>query len=309
MSADHGPVSDIEAEAQRQKTALLYRNSGIVLGVSVVNASVLAYVNSTLHASAEVAFLWWSSFVIITAGRYLLTLRFQAANPDAAAAPVWRRRHIVGTAIAAAAWSVGTVVFAWHAPDGARLFTGLVMAGMVAGAVPTLAPVPVAFRTFTYPVLVCLAAVILLQADSVLVWAFGSMIVIFLAGILLSTRYLQETLDVSIRLGLTQGRLVAQLEQARDAGEAALAERKRAEVTLQASEERSRIILQYSPTGILHYNNELVVTYCNDSIAQILQVRSQELLGFDMKTLEDQRVVPALRAATEGKEGTYEGEF
>jgi diguanylate cyclase (GGDEF)-like protein/PAS domain S-box-containing protein len=309
MSADPDPASDIEAEVQRQKTALLYRSSAIVLGVSVVNASVLACVNTTLHAPAELAFLWWISFVIITAGRYLLTRRFFAASPDAAAAPAWRRRHIVGTAIAATAWGAGTVLFVWHAPDGARLFTGLVMAGMVAGAVPTLAPVPAAFRTFTYPVLVPLAAVILLQADSLLGWAFGSMIVIFLAGILLSTRYLHEMLDVSIRLGLTQGRVAAQLEQARDTAEAALAERKRAEVTLQASEERSRIILQYSPTGIMHYNNELVVTYCNDSIARMLQVRRQELLGFDMKTLKDQRVVPALRAAIDGKEGAYEGEF
>jgi diguanylate cyclase (GGDEF)-like protein/PAS domain S-box-containing protein len=309
MSADSNPASEIEAEVQRQKTALLFRNSGIVLGVSVVNASVLAYVNSTLHAPVDVAFLWWCSFVIITAGRHLLTRRFLTASQDAAAAPAWRRRHIVGTAIAATAWGAGSVLFVWDAPDGARLFTGLVMAGMVAGAVPTLAPVPAAFRTFTYPVLVPLAAAILLQADSVLSWAFVSMIVIFLAGILLSTRYLHETLDVSIRLGLKQGRLVAQLEQARDVAEAALAERKLAEVTLQASEERSRIILQYSPTGILHYNNELVVTYCNDSIARILQVRKEELLAFDMKTLGDQRVVPALRAAVDGKEGAYEGEF
>ncbi len=309
MPADPNPASDVEAETQRQKTALLYRNSELVLGVTVINASFLAYVNTTLHASADVAFVWWAIFVIVTAGRYLLTRRFLAAKPDAAAAPAWRHRYIAGTALAAGSWSVGTILFVWHAPDGARLFTGLVMAGMVAGAVPALAPVPSAFRTFTLPVLIALAAAILLQADSVLGWAFGSMIIIFLGGMLLSARYLHEMLDVSIRLGLKQGRLVAQLEQARDAAEAALAERKRAEVTLQASEERSRIILQYSPTGILHYDNELVVTYCNDRIARILQMQREEVLGFDMKTLGDQRVVPALRAAIDGKEGAYEGEF
>jgi diguanylate cyclase (GGDEF)-like protein/PAS domain S-box-containing protein len=309
MSAARDPASVIEAEAQRQKTALLYHNSGIVLGVSVVNACVLAYVNTTLHASPQVALLWLSAVVIITAGRYLLTRRFVAASPDAAAAPAWRQRYITGTAAAAAAWSLGIVLFVWNAPDGERLFTGLVIAGMVAGAVPTLAPVPAAFRTFTLPVLLILAAASLLQADSALSWAFGSMIAIFLVAVLLSARYLHQTLDVSIRLGLKQGSLVAQFEQARDAAEAALVERKRTEATLQASEERSRIILQHSPTGILHYNNELVVTYCNDSIVRILRVRREELLGFDMKTLAEQRVVPALQAAIEGKEGTYEGEF
>ena len=309
MSADPNPASDIEAETQRQKTALLYRNSEIVLGVTIVNASLLAYVNNTLHASADVAFAWWAILVAISAGRYLLTRRFLATNPDAATAPAWRQRYMVGMALAAATWAVGSVLFVWHAPDGARLFTGLVVAGMVAGAVPTLAPVPAAFRAFTLPVLIPLAAAILLQADSVLGWAFGSVTLIFLAGMLLSARYLHEILDVSIRLGLEQGRLVAQLEQARDVAEAALAERKRAEATLQASEERSRIILQYSPIGILHYDNELVVTYCNDRVARILQVQREGLLGFDMKTLGDQRVVPALRAAIDGKEGAYEGEF
>ena len=309
MSADPNPASDIEAETQRQKTALLYRNSEIVLGVTIVNASLLAYVNNTLHASADVAFAWWAILVAISAGRYLLTRRFLATNPDAATAPAWRQRYMVGMALAAATWAVGSVLFVWHAPDGARLFTGLVVAGMVAGAVPTLAPVPAAFRAFTLPVLIPLATAILLQADSVLGWAFGSVTLIFLAGMLLSARYLHEILDVSIRLGLEQGRLVAQLEQARDVAEAALAERKRAEATLQASEERSRIILQYSPIGILHYDNELVVTYCNDRVARILQVQREGLLGFDMKTLGDQRVVPALRAAIDGKEGAYEGEF
>jgi len=58
MSADPNPDSDIEAETQRQKTALLYRNSELVLGVTVINASLLAYVNTTLHASADAAFVW-----------------------------------------------------------------------------------------------------------------------------------------------------------------------------------------------------------------------------------------------------------
>ncbi len=306
---DFEPASDVEAELQRQKTALLYRNSKIVLGVTIVNASLLAYVNTTLHASAGYALLWWSALVCITAARFLLTRRFLAARPDAGAAPLWRRRYITGTAMAATTWAAGTVLFVWDAPVGASLFTGLVVAGMVAGAVPTLAPVPAAFRTFKLLVLVPAAAAVLLQADSVLGWAFGLMILIFLGGMMLSARYLHEVLEVSIRLGLTQGRLVAQVEQARDTAEAALAERKRAQATLQASEQRSRIILQHSPTGILHYDNDLVVTYCNDRIVHILRLSREDLLGCDMVAIADPRVLPALRAAIEGRQGSYEGEL
>ena len=111
----------------------------------------------------------------------------------------------------------------WHAPDGARCFTGLVLCGMVAGAVPILAPVPAAFRAFALLVSLPMAAVILLQATSALHWAFGIVALVFLGAVLASGRYLHETLDASIRLGLEKGRLLQNLEQAGRAAEAALA--------------------------------------------------------------------------------------
>jgi len=303
------PAREIEAEAQRQKTALLYRNAGIAQLINVVNASLLAYVNTTLHASASVAFAWWCVIVAISSARYLMARGFLSIHPDAAEAVIWRRRYIAATALSATTWGVGAVLFMWNAPDGARLFTGLVLSGMVAGAVPILAAVPAAFRTFTLPVLIPIALVIFLQANSALHWAFGIMTIVFLAAMVVSARYLHETLDVAIRLGLEKGRMVESLELARAAAEAALDERKQAEATLQASEGRYRLILQHSPTGILHYNNDLIITYCNNRLANILQAPIEKLIGLDMKRLKDQRVLPALRSAIEGQEGVYEGEY
>jgi diguanylate cyclase (GGDEF)-like protein/PAS domain S-box-containing protein len=309
MSRDDPPAPDIEAETQRQKTALLFRNAGIASGVHVVNASLLAYVNATLHASGVATFVWWSLVLAVAGGRYLLARRFLALQPDAAAAMGWRRRYITATAVAALLWGAGTVLFIWDAPDDARLFTGLVLSGMVAGALPILAAVPLAFQIFILPVLVPMALVILLQANSPLHWAFGIMTLVFLAAVLASARYLHETLDRAVRLGLEKGRLVGNLETARDTAEAALAERQHAEATLRASEQRYRLILQYSPTGILHYDNNLIITYCNNRLAEILQTPRDRLIGLDMKSLKDQRVLPALQAAIADEDGFYEGEY
>jgi diguanylate cyclase (GGDEF)-like protein/PAS domain S-box-containing protein len=302
-------VPDTEIETQRQKTALLYRNAHIAFWVTVVNASLLAYVNAGLRFAAGISVAWWTLAVSVAGGRHLLARRFRAALPDAAAAARWRRLHLVGTAAAAAVWGTGAVLFSWNAPEAARLFCGLVLGGMVAGAVPILAPVPLAFRVFALPTVIPFSVAILWQAGSSLDWAFGAMTIVFLAAVLASAHYLHETLDVAIRLGLEQGRMVSSLQRARDAAEDALAEREHATATLQASEERYRLILQHSPTGIVHYSRDLVITYCNERFAQLLRVSRERLLGLDMKTLNDQRVLPALRAAVEGRDGTYEGEY
>lgn len=206
-------TSDVEAEAQRQKTVLLNRNAGIALWATIVNAGLVAYVNATLHTAVGVAFAWWVLITLIAAGRYLLARRFRAARPEAITAMTWRRRYIGATAMMAAAWGAGTVLFMWQAPVVAQLFTGLVLSGMVAGALPILAPVPSAFRIFALLVTIPMSAAILLQADSPLHWAFGALTLIFLLVVLASARYLHQTLDVSIRQGLELQQHRSQLEQ------------------------------------------------------------------------------------------------
>ena len=222
MSSHTNPLSDVEAETQRQKTALLYSNSGIAQAVNFVNATLLACVVVSLRMSARVAFVWWCFAVTIAAGRYLLARRFLAARPDASAAIAWRRRYFVGTTMIAGIWGAATLLFMWQAPDETLLFTGLVLAGMVAGAMPILVPVPAAFVLYAALVCVPMSAIVLLQADSPLRWAFGAMSLIFLAAMLASARHLHQTLDVAIRLGLEQGRLAENMEHARSAAEAAL---------------------------------------------------------------------------------------
>jgi PAS domain S-box-containing protein/putative nucleotidyltransferase with HDIG domain len=84
-------------------------------------------------------------------------------------------------------------------------------------------------------------------------------------------------------------------------------EHKRAEEALKQSEERFRMVFQRSPVGIFHYDRDLHITECNDRFVGILRSSREKLIGLDMKTLNDQNVLPSLREALEGKEGIYEG--
>lgn len=84
-------------------------------------------------------------------------------------------------------------------------------------------------------------------------------------------------------------------------------ERKRIYEALRDSEERYRLLFNKTPIGIFNYDAQLMLTACNDRFAEILQSSREKLLGLDMKALKDQSVMPALRRATEGEEGHYEG--
>lgn len=309
--ADRIPAGwiDPESETQRRKTALLYRNAGVAQSVTAVNATLLVWVHATLGQASSAVWAWLGLALAVAAGRYALARRFASARPDARAAESWRRRYLAATALAGLTWGAGSAGFIWGAPEGMRLFTGLIMAGMVAGAVPILSPVPAAFRLFALFTLVPGALAILLQAESALDQAFGLTTLIFAGAALASARYLHETLDMAIRLSLEQTQQARALARARDASEAELAERLRAEATLHASEERYRLILEHSPTGIMHYDAGLVVTYCNDRLARILQAQRDRIVGLDMQLLQDRRLLEALSAALDGEQGRYEGEY
>jgi len=88
-----------------------------------------------------------------------------------------------------------------------------------------------------------------------------------------------------------------------------LTDRINTEIALRESESLYRLLFQRLPVGIIHYNPDLVITNLNDRFADILQSSRSVLLGLDMKSLEDKRVLPALQNAVDGQEGYYEGEY
>ena len=213
---------EFQAEVQRQKTALLYRNAGLAQAVNVLSGGLFALVNANLQTAQQMAaLLWWLLICGIAGGRYLLARRFVATTPDAAAAPRWRQRYIVATALAGVTWGFGAAWFMWNAPDVVRLFGCVILAGMVAGAVPVLASVPAAFRVFALTVVLPITLTLFLQAQSVLHWALGLTLVVFLGGVLASARYLQEVLEASILLSIEKAHMVDTLERAHAAAEAA----------------------------------------------------------------------------------------
>ena len=302
-------IAFIDEEAERLKTALLYRNSGATQLGSVVTGSVLAYTNITLNSPVIGTLCWWSLLVAVALWRAWLVRRFQRDTPDVEQASAWRHRYLGVVVASATVWALGAYFFIWNAPDATKLLTGLVMSGMVAGALPLLAPVPLAYRVFAVGVTIPTALSLFLQAQSGLHWAFGGLALVFMLAMLLGARYLHETLDESTRLGLANARIEEHLQQAKGIAKSALSDRLEAVSTLEVNEERYRLTLENLPTGIVRYNRHLHVTYSNTRLAEILRVPVEKIAGYDLKLLSDTRVLAVLKMAVAGKAGRYEGLF
>jgi two-component system, sensor histidine kinase len=218
MSKVQDSASLLEVECQ--KTALLFRNAGIALIGNLLNSTLLSYVAVHLGFDVKLAGAWCASIMVMATLRYAFAKRFTRAVMAAKLSKRWRNQYLLVTACLAASWGIGTAMFMWQTPESLQMFTGLVAAGMVAAAVTMLSPVKLAFRLYAYLTLSPILFVSLVQAQTPMAWSFCIMVVLFLAVVMTSAKYLNETLDAAIRLQLEQNKLVAHLQEAQLAAEA-----------------------------------------------------------------------------------------
>ncbi|HEX8988128.1 MAG TPA: ATP-binding protein [Rhodocyclaceae bacterium] len=210
----------VNPEIQARQTELLYRNVGVSQAVNVAVSSLVAYLGY-ISRPGPVILAWWLAVLALSAARLLLARRYSAARPPADQAALWCSRYIAMTAAMAATWLVGGGLVMVGNSDAHRFLTGLAMAGMVAGAVPILASVQLAFRIYAVPMVGGVVLLTFATASVASDWAFGVMCLVFLFGVLRSADFLHQTLTDTIALELEKEQLVAHLERARDAAEAA----------------------------------------------------------------------------------------
>jgi PAS domain S-box-containing protein len=119
----------------------------------------------------------------------------------------------------------------------------------------------------------------------------GSYIILFMIVGWLTTRYARLF-----------GNSIATLETTLEA-------QRVSEAKLRESEERHRLVLEHSPAGIFRYDRNLIVTYCNARLTEIMQAPREYIVGMDLHKINDQIAVPSLLAALNGQDVRFEGEY
>ena len=88
-----------------------------------------------------------------------------------------------------------------------------------------------------------------------------------------------------------------------------ITQRRESEAALRASEARYALILQRTPVGIVYFDTDLLITFCNDRFAALSGAQASQVVGMNIKALRDQRPVPAVVEALAGRQGDYEGPY
>jgi PAS domain S-box-containing protein len=172
---------------------------------------------------------------------------------------------MIGAAFASALWSIGGIGFMLADPAGARLFFALMMAGMISGAVATLAAIPNAFRVFALPIAVSIIATALLDAHGTQDYLLAFAVAMYLPVLLRSARNLHDSLDETIRSELRMRHLAEELTTTSNA--------------LRASEARLSMLLEHDPTAIFLVDPRGVIAYVNPQAERLVGYGRDALLG------------------------------
>jgi PAS domain S-box-containing protein len=94
------------------------------------------------------------------------------------------------------------------------------------------------------------------------------------------------------------------------AGELVIASlRRRQDVVQLAADKVYRQVFDHAPIGIWHFDGRGVITACNDRFAAIIGSPARVLVGLDMMSLPDPRIVYCVKAAIQGEFSRFEGEY
>lgn len=88
-----------------------------------------------------------------------------------------------------------------------------------------------------------------------------------------------------------------------------ITDRKRAEEELREKELKYRLIFENAPLGLLHFDQNGIITACNDIFIKMVGSSRELLIGLNMLNLLDVYMVAAVRKALNGQIGLYEGEY
>lgn len=278
-------LSDQSAVQSAQLQHMLSLSNKAML-VSATMAAMLVYVQHTVITSS-IAMPWLCLIVLIALYRTALVKIYVRSRTDVRNLSARLAKFRFSVLLTALVWgSAGVLMF----PVGNsqhQMFLIFALVGMSAGGVISYSADLVSGTIYVACVIVPLLLRLIWVGDSLSIgMSFAG--ALYLSFMIANLRYVNRNLTENVTLRL-----------------AAITR----EEAVRSSEQRYRLLLNHAPVGIFHYDTNLIISYCNDHFADFLREPVANMVNLDLKTIQDQSILPSLRKALANEIGNYEGPY
>jgi len=276
-----------QAAIQAAQLRQLFAASNVSLISSTLPAAILAYMQRDMIA-AHVVLSWLTLIVLVAVSRTLLVKAYRSAAPEVGESTrFWMKRFRIGVLAVGLVWgAAGFLMFPANSSQH-QLFLVFMLAGLSAGGVVAFSADLLSAVLFSLSSLLPIIVRLFMSGNGLFV-AMSVAGFLYLCFMVISLRRINRSITENIVLHL-------------DAAER--------EEAMRISEQRYRLLLKHSPIGIFHYDTDLIVTYCNEPFAAILQNTVDNVVGLDIKGFNDGSLLAALHQALNGEKVSYEGNF
>ena len=232
----------------------LYERLPIAAGTTYIVATLLI-IGQWPVIDHSILLGWWGAIVVITSVRRWLVSRFRRAKPGREDIEPWAVRFFIGTLFSGLAWGAAAFfLFPGHEQGLVHQFIYIfVMAGMSSASVTTLAPVWADITAFLSLMLLPLILRFFLVGNKMYM-AMGTMLILYLIGLILSARRMHHTNEEILTLRITEVRQGTKLLE---------------------SEEKYRHVVERSNDGIGIIQDTLI-KYTNKRLAEIVGYSFEE---------------------------------
>jgi len=264
-----------------QQVRMLYQNTALSIVVTVAVASVLAFLQWP-GIPHHLILAWAAYMVLISAGRFGLWQLYRR-NLESHSVRRWGIWFSIGAALSGTGWGGAGLLLYPRDHLTHQIFLAFVLGGMMVGAASVLAARVVDFVLFISLSGIPTAIRLLMEGDEVHL-AMGLLGVLYTVATLVTAWRVHRTIVSSLKLSFQNEDLLASLSRSMLRSEqlnvklvAEAAERKRATVAVEKSEERLELALFGADLGLWDWNIETGEIFWDQQWAAILGFTLDEL--------------------------------
>ncbi len=228
-----------------EQVRLLYKQAPIGVAATLVNAFVLSFVLWSL-ISHLVLILWLLAIVIVTLFRYRLLYQYRRSPSIHAEPGRWHMRIITGILLSGILWGSAGIFLFPVASMAHQVFVAFVLGGMVAGAAGTYSIVLRAFLAYSVPVLGPITIRFFAIGGEIHL-VMGGMTLFFWILMFLAAKHANSRAMEVLRLNTSLEEEKERAEKFNEELTAEIAERRRAEKSLEESERKFRSLFDHVP--------------------------------------------------------------